>query len=101
MVEAWKASDLTAAQFAAQHGLKVKTLSTWQWRLKKKPKRASTAPPKLVQLSVADLLGSGDGQTDRWELTTTDGHRLRVLAPVAEAELKLLLETLARGRGRR
>jgi hypothetical protein len=65
-------------------------------------KQASkTAAPKLVQLSVADLVGSGDRETGRWELTTIDGHRLRMLAPVTGAELELLLGALVRGPGRR
>jgi hypothetical protein len=102
LVKAWKASGLTAAQFAAQHGLKAKALSTWRWRLRTEPKKPSDSlTPKLVQLSVADLVGSGDTETGRWELTTIDGHRLRMLAPVASAELELLLGALVRGRGRR
>jgi len=59
------------------------------------------APPKLVQLSVADLVGSEDAQSGRWELTTVTGHRLRVLAPVTGAELDLLLGALVRDAGRR
>jgi hypothetical protein len=102
LVKAWKASGLTAAQFAAQHGLKAKALSTWRWRLRTQPKRPSdSAAPKLVQVSVADLVGSGDTETGRWELTTIDGHRLRMLAPVAGAELETLLRALVHGRGRK
>jgi hypothetical protein len=101
IVKAWKTSGLTAAQFAAQHGLKPKALSTWRWRLRTQPQhRSEEAAPKLVQLSVADLVGSGDTETGRWELTTIAGHRLRVLAPVAGAELELLLRALVPGRGR-
>jgi hypothetical protein len=102
LVKAWKASGLTAAQFADGHGLKAKALSTWRWRLRTQPKRPpDSATPKLVQVSVADLVGSGDTETGRWELTTIDGHRLRMLAPVAGAELELLLRALVHGRGRR
>ena len=103
IVKAWKASGLTAAQFAAQHGLKAKALSTWRWRLRTQPQRGSDSapPPKLVQLSVADLVGSGDTSPGRWELTTVTGHRLRVLAPVAGAELEQLLALLVRDPGRR
>jgi hypothetical protein len=44
------------------------------------PKRPSDlATPKLVQVSVADLVGAGDTETGRWELTTIDGHLLRML----------------------
>lgn len=102
IVKAWKASGLTAAEFAARHGLKPKALSTWRWRLRtQRQDRSDAALPKLVQLSVADLVGSGDTETGRWELTTITGHRLRVLAPVAGAELELLLKALVRGPGRR
>lgn len=105
LVEAWKASGVTAAQFAAQHGLKPKALSTWRWRLRTQPparqRRSEKAPPKLVQLSVADLVRSGDTETGRWELTTVTGHRLRVLAPVTGAELEQLLGVLVRDPGRR
>ncbi len=102
IVKVWKASGLTAAQFAAQHGLRPKALSTWRWRLRTQPqRRADAAPPKLVQLSVADLVGSSDTGNGRWELTTIAGHRLRVLAPLAGAELELLLGALVPGPGRR
>ena len=102
LVKAWNASGLSAERFAAQHGLKAKALSTWRWRLRTQPKRLSdSATPKLVQVSVADLVGSGDTETGRWELTTTDGHRLRMLAQVTGAELELLVGALVRGRGRR
>jgi hypothetical protein len=102
LVKAWNASGLSAAQFATQHGLKAKALSTWRWRLRTQPKQPSnSATPKLVQVSVADLVGSGDTETGRWELTTIDGHRLRMLAPVTGAELELLVGALVRGRGRR
>ena len=102
LVKAWEASGLTTAQFAAQHGLKAKALSTWRWRLGTEPQRRFDATrPKLVQLSVADLVGSSDTGNGRWELTTTAGHRLRVLAPMAGAELELLLGALVRDPGRR
>lgn len=102
LVKAWEASGLSSAQFAAQHGLKPKALSTWRWRLRTQPqRRLDAAPPKLVQLSVADLVGSSDTGSGRWELTTMAGHRLRVLAPVASAELELLLGALVPGPGRR
>lgn len=102
IVKAWKSSGLTAAQFAAQHGLKPKALSTWRWRIRTQPKRESdAAQPKLVQLSVADLVGSSDTGNGRWELTTIAGHRLRVLAPLGGAELELLLAALVPGPGRR
>jgi len=102
LVKAWKASGLSAAQFADQQGLKAKALSTWRWRLRTQAGRPSeVAAPRLVQVSVADLVGTGDTETGRWELTTIEGHRLRVLAPVAGAELEVLLRALVRGRGRR
>lgn len=54
---------------------------------------SEAAAPRLVQVSVADLMGTGDTSTGRWELTTIEGHRLRVLAPVAGAELEVLLSS--------
>jgi hypothetical protein len=102
LVKAWEASGLSTAQFAEAHGLQAKALSTWRWRLRTQPGRPSeAAAPRLVQVSVADLMGTGDTSTGRWELTTIEGHRLRVLAPVAGAELEVLLRTLVRGHGRR
>jgi hypothetical protein len=102
LIEAWKASGLSAAQFATSHGLKPKALSTWRWRLKTQPiQPAGGSAPKLVQLSVADLVGPGDTDATRWELTTVLGHRLRVQAPLAGTELAQLLGTLVPGRGRR
>ena len=102
LVKGWKASGLSAAQFADEHGLKAKALSTWRWRLRTQPRGPSeAAAPRLVQVSVADLMGTGDTETGRWELTTVEGHRLRVLAPVGGTELETLLRALIRSRGRR
>jgi hypothetical protein len=102
IIKAWKDSGLSAAQFADEQGLQASSLTKWQWRLRKQPKRLSEAgPPHLVQVSVADLMGTGDTSTSRWELTTIQGHRLRVLVPVAGAELEVLLGALVPGRGRR
>jgi hypothetical protein len=102
IIKAWKDSGLTAAQFADEQGLQASSLAKWQWRLRKQQKRQSeAAAPKLVQVSVADLMGTGDTSTGRWELTTIEGHRLRVLTPVAGAELEVLLGALVHGRGRR
>ena len=102
IIKAWKDSGLSAAQFADEQGLQASSLAKWQWRLRKQPKRPSEAgPPKLVQVSIADLMGAGDTSTGRWELTTIEGHRLRVLAPVAGTELEVLLRALVPGRGRR
>src|SRR5688572_27724357 len=102
LIQAWKASGLTAAEFAATHGLKAKALATWRWRLRTGAKSpARRASPKLVQLSVADLVGSGDSGAARWELTTVGGHRLRMLAAVDGAELEMLLGALVPGHGRR
>jgi hypothetical protein len=102
LIEAWKASGLTASQFATRHGVKPKALSTWRWRLKSQSIQPSArSAAKLVQLSVADLVGPGDTDCTRWELTTVCGHRLRVQAPLAGAELAQLLGILVPGRGRR
>ena len=65
------------------------------------PRPSETAAPRLVQVSVADFMGTGDTSTGRWELTTIEGHRLRVLTPLAGAELEALLGALVHGRGRR
>jgi hypothetical protein len=102
IIKAWKDSGLSAAQFADEQGLQASSLAKWQWRLRRKPKRPSEAgAPRLVQVSVADLMGTGDTSTGRWELTTIEGHRLRVLTPMASAELDVLLGALVHGRGRR
>ena len=102
IIKAWKASGLSAAQFADEQGLQASSLAKWQWRIRRESKRPSEAgAPRLVQVSVADLMGTGDTSTGRWELTTIEGHRLRVLTPMAGAELDVLLGALVHGRGRR
>lgn len=80
-VERWKDSGLTAKAFAAGEGLNASTLTYWSWRLRTgrsngaqgsadKPKRPARtrakekavaraqALPKLVELSVAEVVAA-------------------------------------------
>jgi hypothetical protein len=101
LVAGWNSSGMTAVQFAAKHGVGSKALSNWRWRLKNSAKSLprKVAMPKLVELSVADLIGPGETSVGRWELTTIQGHTLRALAAIPNAELTLLLAALVRGTG--
>jgi len=66
-VERWRASDLTAVEFASEIGVNVNTLRSWSWKLganqdgraRGRPRATSSAAttPSFVELTPA-LLGA-------------------------------------------
>jgi hypothetical protein len=101
-VERWKASGLTAVEFAAQLGIKPSSLSWWKWQLGKsvgarrssrpvRSKRAVTtttvSPLTFVEMS-APLHG------DPLEVVLRGGVRVRVPVNFDAAALGRLLDVL-------
>lgn len=65
-VERWKDSGLTAAEYAAETGINVHSLSWWKWRLASGAAKAATArvrkgrraPPPMTFVEVPTAVGS-------------------------------------------
>ena len=98
-VAAWQRSRLSAAAFAARHGLSPRTLVWWRWRL-------ATARPAATPVLTAPQLVAVDVEpataATAWEVALAGGHVLRVHAGIAPDALRVVLDVLAlRHRSRR
>lgn len=87
LIRAWRASGLTADEFAAQHGTSGAQLRGWAWKLgKPRPRRNEVPPIKLVELPAV---------TDhRVELAYPDGRVLRVPSTISPAVLDAFLRAM-------
>ena len=94
-VAQWRASGLTAREFASRTGLSPNTLTHWKWKLGSESKlpRGKEAPGiGFVELrSVAEPAQSSDG---RFEVILGSGLKVLVPAGFDKAELGRLLDTL-------
>jgi len=103
-VRQWKASGLTAREFAARHGFEASTLHYWSWRLGTKKRGAGArgqAVPSFVELvRPAEVAGSGapagEGEAPLAPFEVLFGERvcLRVPAHFDEAALRRLVRAL-------
>jgi hypothetical protein len=96
-VEAWVASGLRGAEFAARIGVKEQTLRHWKWQLgyearqgkaRREPKEPSTFV-EIVPAVSAQLVGAA-----AFELILGDGRQLKVPASFDEVALRRLLAVL-------
>jgi len=55
-IERWKDSGLTAAEYAAETGIKAHTLSWWKWRLSSATKDATPAPRRRRTSRLAETV---------------------------------------------
>lgn len=95
IVEAWRESGETVAEFARRHGVDPKRLSRWASRLRRS-RRSAPAPVHFQRVRVA-----GDGASRQGgasiEIDLGTGRRVRV-APGFEAEdLRRVLVVLEEG----
>jgi len=103
-VEKWKASGLTAAEFAAKAGVTASSLSWWKWQLglrrKKKPVKrrgshsrssAAVSPLTFVEMSAA-LRG------EPFEIVLANGSRIRVPVEFDADALDRLVQALDKRR---
>lgn len=102
LVRAWERSGQSREQFARARGVSPATLGWWRWRLAGEPverKRAAIEPAVgLVPVEIVE-----DGSRERAhsaaiELTTPDGHAVRVYEPTEET-LRVMIEALLHRRG--
>jgi hypothetical protein len=95
-VEAWKASGLTVAQYAAKHGLNEASLKWWKWRLGSRSKRARSASPAMSPLTFVEMTTESRG--DALELVLASGVTVRVPAAFDATALARLLDVLDKRR---
>lgn len=89
-VEAWRASGLTAVEFAAGEGFAASTLRSWSWRLAKKG-RTGAAAPGFVRLVPRK---SGTAPDSAVLTIEVGGARVLVGAGFDRAALREVIELL-------
>jgi hypothetical protein len=83
----WRASGLTAREFAARHGFSANTLSWWRWQLGRAvPVREEEKAAAIVEVVATPVDG-------RLELVVGD-RRIRVPVNFDEDTLRRLLSVL-------
>jgi transposase-like protein len=97
-VRQWIDSGLTAAEFAARHGVNARTLTYWKWRLGKEApdveneKQPSSAEPTtFVEVSPPSLWWRA---SDRIEIAIDDSVVVRVPNEVDAETLRRVLVVL-------
>ena len=97
LVEAWKKSGETAADFAAAHGVKPGRLTWWKWKLTSRAS-APAEDLRLVAVQIAPATTATTTATEittpAWEITSAHGGVLRVYRGIAPAELAAVLSAL-------
>lgn len=98
VVRRWRSSGLSRAEFAARLGVEPATLTWWSWRLC--VDGVDVAVPVVPTLARVVVRGEtaaepviAEGCYD-WELTTADGHTLRVRRGVRSDGLSEVLAVL-------
>lgn len=103
----WKASGLTAAEFASRHGITATSLHWWNWRLaapdrKRAPKRqrsralARTAATPMSPLTFVEMSAAVRGEP--LELVFPNGLCIRVPTSFDAVALERLLDVLGKRR---
>jgi hypothetical protein len=100
-VESWRASGLTAKQFAAQHGIRAGTLVWWSWRLGVRAKqplaaRTKSLPAKIATIRPLTFLEMTAVHAEPVEVVLPNGLRVRVGDGFAERTLARVLDVLER-----
>lgn len=92
----WRASGLTASEFAARAGLNATTLRWWSSRLKSTPPREHADAAALSPLTFVEMTSAV--RAEPFELSLPSGVRLRVPQDSDVAALARVLDVLARSR---
>jgi hypothetical protein len=103
-VERWKASGLTAAEFAAELGISGHSLKWWKWRLKKSeaprkprlPTRGARSTSSTVPALTFVEMSAARGEP--LEVVLGNGVRIRVPGDFDAIALGRLLDLLDRRR---
>lgn len=76
-VERWRASGLTAKEFAAETGLNAGTLTYWKWRLDRSPSGGQTRK-KAEFVEVVSPVSPAPTPHDAFEVILGNGVEVRV-----------------------
>ncbi len=87
----WRASGLTAREFAQREGLNESTLRWWSSRLGRDVRSVAVSPLTFVEMT-------GAARPEPIDVVLTSGVRLRVPQDCDAAVLDRLLDVLARAR---
>lgn len=98
-VEKWVSGGLSAETFAEQHGLTVKALKWWHWKIGDDDARTAkpVKPQKQALAAFAEIVVAAPVySSSTLEVLLPTGHVVRVAADFDEAALLRLLTALAR-----
>jgi hypothetical protein len=104
LVNAWKKSGQSTADFAAACGVLPGTLAWWRWKLgSRSPAPAEDLRLVAVEIAPAETTSAipMDTGAPAWEFTTARGETLRVYRGIAPAELAAVLLAMGPSRERR
>jgi transposase-like protein len=98
-VDRWKASGLTAAEFAAETGINAGTLQFWRYKLSKAAREATAKKDRRPDVGLAASLielrppvpAVGDA---RFEIELANGRRIRVPVVFDGGALRTLISAL-------
>lgn len=88
VVEAWRKSGLSMAEFAKRHGVHLKRLSRWARRLQ------STAPAMFHPVQLIRHERSVEGADTRIEVVLSSGCSIRVPQGFVAADLRQVVDVL-------
>jgi predicted ArsR family transcriptional regulator len=98
-VERFRASDLTAPEFAAEVGVNVNTLRSWLWRLEREPAASSAEraakpgrPAKATFVEVSE--GASTNRSEPLEVVVGERVVIRVSPEFDADTLRRVLDVL-------
>jgi transposase-like protein len=89
VVDAWRQSGLSMAEFAKLHGVHAKRLGRWAQRLQTSPSSAMFHPVKLLAKQPPNEVGD-----PRIEVVLASGCVIRLPAAFAARDLRQVLDVL-------
>ncbi len=98
-IESWQRSGLSAAEFAARHGLRERTLTWWRWRLGRSAKSSALTVRKVPTTTVGPLTFvemTSTSSREPFEIVLASEVRIRVPISFDERALARLLDVLER-----
>jgi transposase-like protein len=103
LVRQWQRNGRSAREFASEHGVNLRTLTWWKWRLGgSEPTAARHEGSSPAEIGVRFLPVEVDSTSDvGWELVTKAGDRLTARGPLSGADLVAVLGALVRSGRRR
>jgi transposase len=99
-IRRWRASGLTAREFAEREGLHERSLTWWKWKLGRAvAEPAVSVPTTFLPVRVVDLSPARASAGDAFEVALPNGRVVRVPPIFDDAALERLLAIVAGGVG--